>query len=274
LRWLFEHRDVWAPALIVLIVVVLTPFFPRWNAWLRTKLPLLFGRVRTEDWVGTSQEPIEVLRFVEHHEPSLFVELTKQRSTSDPQSRRTIELAFWLEHGLPLLGKYGPRASDDAVIDLFRYIHDIGRRLQTRGDGSSYRYLTVNPLDVGIGAQVDAAFYLTADRLLATILFGAIERPPQSHAEGEALFASAVQRAMTRTTPRAEDQSADSATVAEAKAAQYLAILHETLQSDRNEAAAILRHLLAITVVHPATPAFALRKADGTNADRYFGTRP
>jgi hypothetical protein len=79
---------------------------------------------------------------------------------------------------------------------------------------------------------------------------------------------------MTRTTPRAEDQSADSATVAEAKAAQYLAILHETLQSDRNEAAAILRHLLAITVVHPATPAFALRKADGTNADRYFRTRP
>lgn len=273
LNWLFERRNAWAPALIVLIVVVLTPFFPRWNVWLPTKLRQLFRR-----GVSTSQEPIEVLSFVECREPGLFAELTKRRSASEPQSRQTIDLSFWLEHGLPLLGKYGPRASDDAVIDLFRYVHDIGCRLQARGDGSSYRYLTRNPLDVGIGGQVDPAFYQAADRLLATLLFGATERPQQSHAEGEALFASAVQRAMTRTTPPAEDQAASPATVAEAKAAQYLAILQETLQSDRNEAAAILRHLLAVTLVHPATPAFVARKGspegDGTSADLYLGTRP
>jgi hypothetical protein len=259
LQWLFDRRKFWAPALIAAAVALMVPFFPRWNAWLRTSLRRLFRRAGAS---GLSEEPTEVLHFIERHEPDLFAELAQRRVGSQPPSAEAVyhrNLDFWLEHSLPLLGKYGPRANNESLINLFRYVQDIGLRLHERGDGSSYRYLTRNPLDVRIGSQVDPAFYPTADRLLASLLLIAVGRQPQEASDGEALFASVVQRAIAANSPPlAEGEATDVAAAEQAKAAQYLGILHETLQSSSSEAAAILRHLLASTIVHPATSTYVV----------------
>jgi hypothetical protein len=258
-QWLFDRRELWAPGLIAVIVAMMAPLFPRWNAWLRTTLGRQLRRPRAR---GSPQQPMEVLRFIECHEPNLFAKLTQGADGFEPLSPAAIHhrnLDFWLEHGLPLLGKYGPRASDDALINLFRYFRDIGLRLHQRGDGSGYHYLTRNPLDVRIGSQVDPAFYPTADHLLGSLLFSAIGRPPQEISDGEALFASVVQRANRANGPgQVEDQTADPAAAEQAKAAQYLGILEETLKSGSTEAGAILRYLLAVTIVHPAASTYVV----------------
>jgi hypothetical protein len=257
LHWLLDRREFWTLALTVVAIATLAPFFPRWNAWFRKSAQRLFGSSAGQSGESASQEPMEVVRFVERHEPDLLAELARSAApgSAGHAAADYRYLVFWVKQGLPLLGKYGSRASDDSVVDLFRYFYSIALRLHERGDGSSYHYLATNPLDIRIGSQVDAAFYPTADRLLASLLFSAIGRSPQRPADGQMLFASVVQRATAadRQGSAPADDTRDTASSLQTSATQYLAILNETLQSGSSDAATILRHLLIITHVSPGT---------------------
>lgn len=62
LEWVIDHRDVWGPALIVLIVAAAAPFFPRWNGWVGSAVAALFGG-------KPRSRPKYVPRLVESHEP-------------------------------------------------------------------------------------------------------------------------------------------------------------------------------------------------------------
>jgi hypothetical protein len=213
---------------------------------------------------------MELIRFIERHEPVLFTELGRRRIASEPESRESVdskELGFWLDHSLPLLGKYGPRAGDQPLIDLFRYFHDIGVLLRDKVVGLSYYYLTSNPLDVRIGSQVDPAFYATADRLLASVLFSAVERPKQDTGDSEELLAAVIRRAVEPST--ANDGSFDPEAMGQTKSWQYLAILRETLRSEHEKAGAILRHLLTVTPIQPAVSGYVV--ADAPNASPSSG---